>query len=295
MSYINDALKKAQKEKDNLYRHYEGIVSAPTYRKSGQKTKWMITTGLIVLILLALPVFSLLRYHILLSTDNNEVAVHQSVNMTPQENSRASSPGVKKLYQEALNYQRKNNLTRAEELYRKILNVDPEYIFALNNLGVIYMSQKRNEEAISIFKKAIDLKTDYVDPYYNLSCLYSRSGDIPRGLEYLKKAISINNNVKEWAKDDKDLQKLRGSSGFQGIVGEQDKASEEKFETYIVKEGDWIFDIIRKEFGASDEEIYNILKLIRCLNPALKDTNIVHPGQKLLLPKKREIEKNSLP
>lgn len=219
MSYINDALRKAQKEKDNLYRRCNTIISSPVYRQCNKKPKWMAAT-VIISILIAVSVFFSLRHHNLCGTDGDKKTpahlqeIAKDTRPQVPEKAPAISQEVKKLYKEAFNHQRDNDLTRAKELYRKTLEIDHEFVFALNNLGVIYMEQKRNNEAVSLFKKAIDLQTDYIDPYYNLACLYSQSGNIPEGIDYLKKAISINNNVKAWAKDDKDLENLRASAGY---------------------------------------------------------------------------------
>lgn len=234
MSYINDALKKAQKEKDNLYRHYESIISTSTGRQTSRKTKWMIGSGVVFVILLALTAFSLLSYHSLRDTGGSKTVAHQSVKDKSgpaplRETAKGSETGVieeaparsqdvKDMYQEALSHQRNNNLIRAEGLYRKILKIDPKFVLALNNLGVIYMSQKRNGGAISIFSKAIDLKANYVDPYYNLACLYSQLRNIPKSLEYLKTAISINSDVKNWAKDDKDMKNLHASDAYKEMM-----------------------------------------------------------------------------
>ena len=130
----------------------------------------------------------------------------------------AKTGDVKRLYNEALNYQRNGNPAMAEEVYRKILAIDPGFVMGLNNLGVICMSQKKNKEAADMFRKAIDLKADYVDPYYNLACLYSLSGNISKSLYYLKMAVSINNSVKNWAKNDKDLERLRVSETYKKIM-----------------------------------------------------------------------------
>lgn len=266
MSHINDALKKVQKEKDSLYRHYGNIISDPVYHRTGRGKRWMITAGVIVLFLLALPVFILLRYNASSGTNNSNVAILRDagdkVNAGGQRSkvgSQKSGVGglrsedgsqkaevrgqrsevgsqktekkqgkipeipaktvdVKRLYSNALNYQQNGNPAMAEKVYRKILAIDPEFIMGLNNLGVICMSQKKNKEAADMFRKAIDLKAGYVDPYYNLACLYSMSGNISKSLYYLKMAVSINNSVKNWAKNDKDLEGLRMSETYKKIM-----------------------------------------------------------------------------
>jgi len=85
-------------------------------------------------------------------------------------------------------------------------------------MGVICMSQKRDKEAIDIFTRLIDVKGDWADPYYNLACLYSRQGDVPRSLWYLKVALWMNKGLREWARNDADLEPLRSKPEYQKIV-----------------------------------------------------------------------------
>lgn len=94
---------------------------------------------------------------------------------------------------------------------------DPRNLSALNNLGVLCMSQKRDREAIDIFTRLIDLK-DWADPYYNLACLFSRQGDAPKSLWNLKVALWMNKELKGWARNDPDLEALRSRPDYQKIV-----------------------------------------------------------------------------
>lgn len=337
MSHINDALKKAQEEKDSLYQRYKKLIFSRHPQKNTRKAKRKVPR-VMVSILLALILVSVVLYYVFSDTHLNKSASPGStkikkvltplkkttgrpkipvvksrdvrkaalptekttkdsrallkkenattlpVKMAGASKKAAKTYDVKLLYQQALNYQQKNNLTRAENIYRKILGTDPKHVSALNNLGVIYMSRKQNGKAIQAFTKAINLKSDYVDPYYNLACLYSQSRNTSRSLNYLKKAIKIKNDVKNWAISDTDLRYLHTLNEFRAIVGQPSKVSEEQNDIYIVKDGEWIFDIIRREYGASDKEISGLLELIKGLNPGIEDTNIIHSGQKLVLP-----------
>lgn len=60
--------------------------------------------------------------------------------------------------------------------------------------------------------------------------------------------------------------------------------SKKKLDTYIVRKGDWIFNIIRQKFGASEKEIVKILERVKQLNPEIKDIHRISPGQELILP-----------
>jgi hypothetical protein len=61
--------------------------------------------------------------------------------------------------------------------------------------------------------------------------------------------------------------------------------SKKKLDTYVVQKGEWIFDIIRQKFGASEKKIIEILEEVKELNPGIKDIHKIAPGQELILPK----------
>ncbi|MCD6487546.1 MAG: tetratricopeptide repeat protein [Syntrophobacterales bacterium] len=253
MSHIDKALKKAQEEKDGLYKRYGHITSAATHRSNtGRRAVWAIVAGgvlisLVVIVLLlsgnsATDVKDSVSPHKKVVTEKTPVPEQKKAisagtaavplpdsgkgeslpfpmagNTSSGGKSADTISGIDTLYRKALSYQRKGRLDKADKEYTKILNIEPEHVFALNNLGVIYMSRGENKNAEIMFKRAIDLKGDYVNPYYNLACLYSQEGEIPHALDYLKKAAQINNDVKNWAKDDRDLKNVRESVEFKKV------------------------------------------------------------------------------
>jgi tetratricopeptide (TPR) repeat protein len=252
MSYIDEALHKAQKEKDSRYAGYSNILSSATAPPVKPKRKWMISAILSVIVVVSV-VFSFAVYYIAEdiksenSNHNPPQTMSQSkshvqiVTIMREERSSVESENVAKekppvtaasappkgkvpsadvaeLYKEALQQQQNKNLLTAEILYKKIIELAPKHVQALNNLGVIYMSQKKNDKALRFFDKAIAAKGDYVDPYYNLACLYAQY-DVGNSLQFLKKAISMNSEVKKWAQNDNDLKKLHKSPEFRKLLG----------------------------------------------------------------------------
>lgn len=121
-------------------------------------------------------------------------------------------------YQEALIAQWAGDLRQAEALYEKVLALDPGHVQALNNLGVIYMGQKKREKAIAVFGRAVVLKKDYVDPYYNLACLYAQTNEIDESLWYLKVAAAIDGGVINWVKKDADMKNVAASPEFKKLM-----------------------------------------------------------------------------
>lgn len=231
MSHIDKALKKAQKEKDNIYQRYSLITPVATRKNNTGHKTGRVFVAVFILISLAAIVLLVFGNNAQNGKENKNrmsgqrkpvvhvfaidkhVAGPDTLGKTEQRESSANN-----LYKKALDWYQKGNLDKAGEEYKKVLSIEPKHVFALNNLGVIYMSKKRNKEAANMFRKAIGLKDDYVDPYYNMACLYSKSGNISKSLYYLKIAISINNSVKNWAKNDKDLEELRVSETYKKIM-----------------------------------------------------------------------------
>jgi hypothetical protein len=62
--------------------------------------------------------------------------------------------------------------------------------------------------------------------------------------------------------------------------------SKKKLDTYTVKKGDWIFNVIRQKFGGTEKDILKILQQVQRLNPKIKNLHKINPGQKLILPPK---------
>ncbi len=248
MSYINDALRKAQRERDGRYERFGGIITAGPERP-GQPRKRRVAVGVTVMLLVLIPAGLLLAVYVLqqpspvkkgtfphvaagksamLQTATppaaREVVPEGTVSKGPPAETTAVTADGKPLrgeaelrYQEALSAQRQGDVPKAEALYQRVLKLDPGDVRALNNLGVILMGQKKRERAIALFSKAIVLKKDYVDPYYNLACLYAQTNEIDESIWYLKVAMAINGEVKNWAEKDADMKNVVASPAFKKI------------------------------------------------------------------------------
>jgi tetratricopeptide (TPR) repeat protein len=227
MSYIHKALKKAQADRGSLYARYRGIISAEFTPGDRGGKRLVLGLTVTIVVLLASTAFSLIAYYrgdapvtALPAADSpsfhrSKVEARQGVPATMSSPSAAAEA----FYEAALRHQLAGKAVEAERLYRKLLELEPENYKAMNNLGVLYMSQRMNQEAIDVFNHIIAHKGDFADPYYNLACLYAQTGNIPRSLWSLKVAISINREFKDWAREDKDLEKVRHTPEFRRICG----------------------------------------------------------------------------
>ncbi|MBN1380506.1 MAG: tetratricopeptide repeat protein [Deltaproteobacteria bacterium] len=234
MSYINDALRKAQSEKNSRYGHYGNMIrTGPVAGKDHAFGRRTIGLAVLVVVLLCGGVaFYVYQNHGAAISVREQPAAHPATGPDAGASPVAERLIDKKweapvvdltakaahIYRDALDRQRQGRLTEAATLYEKTLTLDPEHIHALNNLGVIYMSQNKNDQAVNVFTRAIACKKDYVDPYYNLACLYARLNKMDDAFNSLKKAASINVEILEWAGKDADLKNLRKTPDFKSLI-----------------------------------------------------------------------------
>jgi len=258
MSYINEALRKAQTEKDNCYGKVDYAASLPPERRRRPWQKPIAIFAVTIVIVAAgallavkfflapvsvaqkLPASSAERGTAFAGSTGKQAALPMpkpaavlaaddaALKTSVAKPSAADSKKVqdekkaaeiKRRQEEAALAQRSGNFSTAKTLYGEILTIDEDNVEALNNLGVVYLAEKKGDKALALFRRAVLLKRDYLDPYYNMACLYAQKNDIDQSLWYLKMAISIDKEVMNWVKKDADMKKVVASPKFKEIDG----------------------------------------------------------------------------
>lgn len=243
MSYINDALRKAQKEKESPYAGYEEIVTASS-QKVNKPKKWFRVTGILMLLLCAAGTIILLnqttdkklpsresldvsnaqttapreQVEEKITVANKKEPVLNTIKAGEKNKVKTESTESKKLYAQALQKHQEGNLNEAKTLYKKVIKIDPQNVEALNNLAVIYMTKNVHKWAIIRLQDALKVKYAYPDAHYNLACIYAQQNDTKRSLSYLKNAIRFNPQVRQWAENDKDLKVLADLPEFKKLM-----------------------------------------------------------------------------
>lgn len=99
---------------------------------------------------------------------------------------------ISDLLAEAAAFHQNGEMSRAVELYQKILESDPENADAWNLMGVAAHQQGKNDLAVSLIKNAIGLKDDFADFHSNLGQVHRALGaDDAADLDY-RRALEIN-------------------------------------------------------------------------------------------------------
>ena len=80
-------------------------------------------------------------------------------------------------------------LEEAEQLYRQILDVDPDHVDALNLLGVIAGQTNRIDRAIDCFRAALRLKPDFAEAQCNLGNVFVIQRRLPEAIECFRQSV----------------------------------------------------------------------------------------------------------
>lgn len=99
-------------------------------------------------------------------------------------------------------YIRKNDLKAAQEYFQKSLDLSPKDEILAYNVGEIFFSNNKTQEAIHYFKLAASIKPDWADPHLKLGYTYLNSGDY-------KSAIGSFNKFLELAPDSDQAESIK--------------------------------------------------------------------------------------
>lgn len=80
----------------------------------------------------------------------------------------------------------------AIKLYRKAINLCPDYIAAYYWLGGLYLTVGKYKKAIEKFQEAIELEPRFDSAYLKLGWSYRERGQFEQAIRFLNKAIEIN-------------------------------------------------------------------------------------------------------
>ena len=101
---------------------------------------------------------------------------------------------IKEAFDLAVQYHQNNNLQDAQNYYNKVLELDPNYVNAHNNLGAIFQKLGDPQKAKEYFEKVIKINPNYVSAHNNLGNIFQKLGDLQKAKDCFERAIEINPN-----------------------------------------------------------------------------------------------------
>ena len=88
-------------------------------------------------------------------------------------------------------WQKKGQFAKAENNYKKALQLDAHFYFALINSADLYRIIGEEEKAVAQLQRAIEVEPNNAQAYFALGLSYVRQQQKEQGLEYLKQAVDI--------------------------------------------------------------------------------------------------------
>lgn len=80
----------------------------------------------------------------------------------------------------------------AQRFFQRAIEISPEDPGAAYNVGEIFFSNQKIDEAIGYFELAIKIKGDWPKAYHRLGLVFLNKGDFPKALENLKKFLELD-------------------------------------------------------------------------------------------------------
>lgn len=106
---------------------------------------------------------------------------------------------TQELLKKGLELHQAGNLAEAGEVYRTVLEAEPENVDALNLMGVVLQSGGELDTAITLLEQAAKLAPDYAAPLVNLGNVLQLKGRLEDAVESFEKALALDPNLAEAA------------------------------------------------------------------------------------------------
>jgi len=87
------------------------------------------------------------------------------------------------------------NFDTAQQLLNKVIQIDPNHAKAHNNLGIAFQKMKKNQDAINCYEKAIKINPNLADAYCNLALLYMNISRDEKALHYCDEVLNLVPNM----------------------------------------------------------------------------------------------------
>lgn len=102
---------------------------------------------------------------------------------------------ISNLYEKAIKFHKDKNYIIAQKKYEEILNIDPNHINTLNNLGIILFTNKKINDAINLFKKVISIDNKNIDGLNNLGLALFNIKNFVEAESCFKQILKKNNKI----------------------------------------------------------------------------------------------------
>ena len=89
-------------------------------------------------------------------------------------------------------YRATRNTAKAAEHYRRVLEISPDYVWALNGLGMALAVAGRNDEALAAFRDVVRIEPMMAPGFLNLAIHLERMKRFPEALQAYRKFMELS-------------------------------------------------------------------------------------------------------
>jgi len=98
------------------------------------------------------------------------------------------------LLKQANQLKRAGRLDEAIALYHQVIEINPNFAWAYNNLGDAFVKQRKFSDAISVFERAIQISPKTASYYYSLGKIFVEEDNLDEAVNRFQQAIEIKPN-----------------------------------------------------------------------------------------------------
>ena len=104
----------------------------------------------------------------------------------------AAAQSIDQLFRQGNAAQAAGDFAEAEQVFRRVIQLDPQNAVAYYNLGNALYNQGNLEEAIASYRQAIEIDPQYAYAYFNLGIALYDQGDLEGTIASYRRAIELN-------------------------------------------------------------------------------------------------------
>jgi len=97
-------------------------------------------------------------------------------------------------FNSGVTFYNQKDFSKAIQAYRKVIELDPTYVEAYNNLGILYQMMGDMDRALGAYQKSTEINPRYEKGYNNLGILLLLNGRYEEASESFQKALAVNSN-----------------------------------------------------------------------------------------------------
>jgi tetratricopeptide (TPR) repeat protein len=102
---------------------------------------------------------------------------------------------------QAVMHHQAGRLPQAEDIYRRILQVQPDHPGTSNNLGIALRDQGKIDEALAVFRRVIAVAPDYAPAHSNLGNVLFAQGKLAEAEDSYRRALVIRPDMPDALKN----------------------------------------------------------------------------------------------